>query len=395
MKKSINLPTLLLLLAFECCYGDINSNNLTNCSKIDPQHLEKSFEDNFHVKKFSQQDLNDVVIESKPLAEGKYGAVFRGKIKGIDVIIKVPKVQPNNIIKEYKASNDLFSSIAKGNFTSGIEDIVFSYGLSYQNDNSKLHGLIQPLIKGKNGFDAIHSKNPIPLYSNGFIKDPLKAIICAITFMNGVFAIHKQGFVHRDLKLKNIMLQQPQSSDNLDFSIRIIDLGSVVKTGTKTSLTGTTKKFIPPEIYFYRDSTTKKLRSRERREKYVVDTSQDIYSAGFILLSLLTGHKFMEKFYQLEKVPGKFSLYDILTNITVSRMLDRKKTEVIQMFIKILKVNDKNGKKIFYPETTANELGKIIGKCLSANPSERPDAEKILKSLKNLCANDSNVQPSS
>ena len=95
----------------------------------------------------------------------------------------------------------------------------------------------------------------------------------AATILKGVaealLELHRYDYVHRDLKLENIMIEGKES-----FNVRIVDFGFAEKVNhlQLVSKAGT-PGYIPPEIFKNHPYTTK----------------GDIFSLGVIMYSLIAG----------------------------------------------------------------------------------------------------------
>lgn len=94
----------------------------------------------------------------------------------------------------------------------------------------------------------------------------MESLLLAVDFM------HRQGVIHRDLKLQNILVY---SADN-EFDVRLADFGLATEVpleGQKMTRKCGSPGYIAPEML--------------RNEGYT--TKADIFSLGSILFNLLTG----------------------------------------------------------------------------------------------------------
>ena len=77
-----------------------------------------------------------------------------------------------------------------------------------------------------------------------------RRIILQIT--NSINYCHTRGIIHRDLKLENILFRSPQTGENPDLFIKIIDFGiaGVCETGKNDKGNAGTDEYLPPEFFY-------------------------------------------------------------------------------------------------------------------------------------------------
>ena len=153
--------------------------------------------------------------------------------------------------------------------------------------------------------------------------------------LNGVNAIHKAGFCHRDIKLENIML-------NKDYQIKICDFGFATELIGKNHdhlLTTTygTPGYKAPEIY---------LRNPYQGDKV------DVFALGVSIFGLLTAK------VPFEEAKRSKLLYRLI--------IAKKWTQYWQ------KVNR------YFPNGVSEEFKLLFQKMVAAIPSERPSIDEIL-----------------
>ncbi len=115
-------------------------------------------------------------------------------------------------------------------------------------------------IEGENLFDILQKKGVI---------NPRRAIEFTLQVCDGLGEAHKNGIIHRDIKLENIMVDKYNKIKIMDFGVAHIENKGMTKTGAKI---GTPLYMSPEQIC-----------------GEVVDMRSDIYSLGIVLYELLTG----------------------------------------------------------------------------------------------------------
>lgn len=160
----------------------------------------------------------------------------------------------------------------------GLEGVVQIRGIFMDSmmGMSEVHGnkvwklvypvIVMEFIDGGALYDRVHR--------NKFMSEKiLKQIF--VGFLEGLRGIHSRGFVHRDLKLENIMLEA--YGDDLMVKVKIIDLGMMVHLpqGGKhiaDKICGT-RGYIAPESLIQREYSV----------------ASDIWQVGCVLYSMLSG----------------------------------------------------------------------------------------------------------
>jgi serine/threonine protein kinase len=157
----------------------------------------------------------------------------------------------------------------------GIPGVVEFYGIFYDTIDgiapNKVEKISYPvicmeLLEGGDMFDRIQETKTV---SEKYIASIFRDVINAI---NGM---HQRGFLHRDLKLENIML----TSNEKAAQAKIIDFGNVVKMNENglyiSDHVNGTIGYVAPESFL--------------RKEYSIKT--DIWQAGVVLYSILSGYQ--------------------------------------------------------------------------------------------------------
>ena len=120
--------------------------------------------------------------------------------------------------------------------------------------------------KGITLFDYIKHSNK---FSERLARYYFRQLISAIQY------IHNENFIHRDIKLDNILI------DNL-YELKLIDFGLSCRVDSSKLVKGIsgTKGFMPPELF---------------SEKFVYGPPTDIFSCGVTLLTVIAGFTLFNK----------------------------------------------------------------------------------------------------
>ena len=170
---------------------------------------------------------------------------------------------------------DIYREISLFSIVTGIPGLVEFYGIFQDTEEgiapNKVEKISYPvicmeLLEGGDMFDRIQERKSV---SEKFIATVFYDIVTALD------GLHKRGYLHRDLKLENIML----TNNEENAKAKIIDFGNVVRIsidGTYISehVNGTIG-YVAPESFL--------------RKEYSPKT--DIWQAGVVLYSLLSGYQ--------------------------------------------------------------------------------------------------------
>ena len=322
---------------------------------------------NFINLKFSSQQLNDVYLIKKSkeaiIGKGNFGVIVPAKDKLTGQIRAVKIISKEELLKK-----DPSLGILENEFnimlTLDHPNVVRLYE-AYQ--DPKYVYLVIEHMKGKNLFETLLNENFQMTETN--IRDIFFQII------KGLQYLHKNGIVHRDIKPENIMFVNQNSN-----KIKIIDFGVSKyfyshshenKQVTLRTQTGSLY-FMAPEIM---------------DGKY--DYYCDIWSAGVVLYSLLTGippfwdmdpQKVLKKIKNIQydfnhEIFKKISplVVDLIKRMLVPRDGRLTTDQILEHKWMKIELNNKTFTntaamlKKFYVGKT---LSKIILKIITANSSE-------------------------
>ena len=274
------------------------------------------------IKKGDSYNKNDVLklinhINSnslglgKKIGQGGFSEIYESKWMGIPVAVKVifdPKITQTLI--------DEFNNELEKLFILRHPNIIQLYGKVEKEKSQKLTCVME-LASNGSMFDYLHKNQK---YKNNVLIEFKKKIIKQL--MSTIQYIHSRGYVHRDLKTQNMLLDK-----NLD--LKLCDFGLTKKNNELNSGSGQyagTPCYMAPELF----------------DKKFYDEKIDIFAFGTIVWEIYT-----------QKIP--------YSNCDVS--------EIRQKVTK--------GDELQCSSSVPNEIAELIRKCRKVNPSERPTMEQI------------------
>jgi polo-like kinase 1 len=198
-------------------------------------------------------------------------------------------------------------------------------------EDTKLYYIVIEYVQGKNFLEIIEENNGF------FWKEPLIAIEIIVDILKGLVVLHSHDFIHRDLKLENIMV-------SLGNSVKIIDFGfSVPVSQLKDGFSGTLN-YISPEAVscFVRKNRSQKI---------------DIWAIGVIIYLMLF---------------GKFP-YECETRVQLIEFMRDLQSGLKKMIFlnKLAESSDANIMILF----------EVMRQCFQINPEQRPSSEELLTIL--------------
>jgi serine/threonine protein kinase len=205
-------------------------------------------------------------------------------------------------------------------------------------EDTNFYYIVIEYIKGQNFLEIIEGNKGF------FWKEPLIAIEIIINILKGLFVLHSHNFIHRDLKLENIMV-------SLGDSVKIIDFGfSVPVSQLKDEFSGTLN-YIPPEAVscFVRKNRSQKI---------------DIWAIGVIIYLMLF---------------GKFP-YECASRVQLIEFMRDLQSGLKKMrFLKKLPESSDANIMILF---------EVMRQCFQINPEQRPSSEELLTILSSFIKNE-------
>lgn len=344
------------------------------------EHNTKTFKKSLDIDKFSKQDINTININQNNSLLGKGGlgqvhaAMMTTKTEGKrSVVVKTANQDESDLEKEFNNSQNLIANAEEnmlkpaydkdsqkdGNllgYQQGLQSIALTKGISRDEDGSLY--TVQDRITGKDLSQGNITFNTP--YSNGFVIDPQTAIQRSAGFLSGIVAIHEQGFVHKDIKPENLMIENNADSN---YAAKIIDLGSLdsIKNPQRSSSDGITPSFRPPELY-----------GKSTIANYT--SQQEMFAVGLTLPSLLFGaacNDLVDSYLNNEKNSNGSMRFAWKESRLIETYLNRPHTE-LQKFMRdeFTKINNsqvENG-NTGYPQEVIDQLGNLVADCLMMKP---------------------------
>ena len=287
------------------------------CKKLEAElNKVKSMKDNLNSKNLLHF-INKISFNSlglgKKIGQGGFSEIYESQWLGIPVAVKVifdPKIT--------EALLEEFNNEIEKLFILRHPYIIQLYGITDKEKSQKLAVITELAPKGSL-FDYLH-KNPKTKnnLSLDFKNKIAKQLICAMAY------IHSRGYVHRDLKTQNILLDK-----NLD--IKMCDFGL---TKLKSELNTGSGQFAGTPCYM----------APELFDRKYYDDKVDVFAFGTVLWEIYT-----------QKIP--YANCDAM--------------EIKQKVTK--------GEELICSSIVPKQIANLIQKCRSVKASDRPSFEEIEK----------------
>jgi len=261
--------------------------------------------------------INKISFDSlglgKKIGQGGFSEIYESYWLGIPVAVKVifdPKIT--------EALLEEFNNEIEKLFILRHPYIIQLYGITDEEKSQKLAVITELAPKGSL-FDYLH-KNPKTKnnLSLDFKNRITKQLVCTMTY------IHSRGYVHRDLKTQNILLDKNLDMKLCDFGLTKLkselNLGSGQFAGTPC--------YMAPELF----------------DRKFYDDKVDVFAFGTVLWEIYT-----------QKIP--YANCDAM--------------EIKQKVTK--------GEELYCSSIIPKQIANLIHKCRSVKSSDRPSFEEIEK----------------
>jgi tRNA A-37 threonylcarbamoyl transferase component Bud32 len=279
-------------------------------------------------------DLDEVTLEggsaAKPVGDGAFGVVYKGKYRQQEVAVKMLKMQdmPEEMLDEFDREVDLMNKLRHKNIVQfvGASKVVGRFAL------------ITEFIDKGNMANVI-------LTTSKTLSFAFKLRV-ALDAARAMFFLHENKILHRDLKLDNLLCVSTNPDDPV--VAKLTDFGTSRAVSEKASNSYTvgvgTPMYMSPEIL----------------AKKPYDTKSDVFSYGVMLWILYC-----------QKEPYKH----IEHSWEIARF-----------------VMEGNREKI--PKDCPSEFKELIEQCWSQEPNQRPEFQEIVTRLEQMVESCNEVQPS-
>jgi len=249
----------------------------------------------------------------KKIGQGGFSEIYESQWLGVPVAVKV--IFDPKITEELKEE---FNNEIEKLFILRHPYIIQLYGITDKDKSQKLAVITELAPKGSL-FDYLHknpkTKNNLSLEFKNKIS---KQLICTMAY------IHTRGFVHRDLKTQNILLDK-----NLD--MKMCDFGL---TKLKSELNSGSGQFAGTPCYM----------APELFDRKYYDEKVDVFAFGTVLWEIYS-----------QKIP----------------YINCDSAEIKQKVTK--------GEELYCSSIIPKQIVSLIHKCRSVKPADRPSFEQIEK----------------
>lgn len=233
--------------------------------------------------------------DSTPLGEGAMGCVYKGESIDVNTRKRSPIAIkaifdniPESVIERARREAAVRVDCPYLLRMFGFVEQPFSVNYNGHVGNVMRYFVVMELLEGVTLYDLIQGRitdskgNTIPAIKklhDSYIVDKNRTIQAIITkTLRGVKALHKEGYIHRDIDPTNIMITSGGHIKLIDFGIckKINSLGTSDKNLTATGLFMGKVDYASPELII--------------GDVQHQDQSTDIYALGILLYQLCTGH---------------------------------------------------------------------------------------------------------
>ncbi|RHZ90178.1 hypothetical protein Glove_5g21 [Diversispora epigaea] len=271
---------------------------------------------NNYIKKFDYNKFENF----ERIARGAFGTVYRANSRNLGIHVALKSLHENDNELFYKKFVKELTNILAVNYH---DNIIKFYGISIDLSTETYYLVLQYAKDGdlrtylQNNFNRLEWKIKIQM---------------ATDIANGLYCIHEENIVHKDLHSKNILVHEG--------SLLITDLGlSQQSDSNSISMSGGMTAYADPEY----------LRNQMNFKSYPRDKASDIYSLGVLFWELSSGRPPFNKF----------------PNLGICKMVTSGEREK--------PINE-----------TPKDYINIYSSAWKDDPNQRPTIKSILDSLENI-----------
>lgn len=202
-----------------------------------------------------------VYVVEEAVARSGFGATFRAIRVSDEKQLLIKQMIDQAHYDQFKTQL-LKSFKREANFLRKIKHPAFPRGFEYFEKNKSIY-LVMEFINGKDLHKAVEDYRA----SKGKLEDGL-IVHLGIEIADALEVVHQQGYVYRDLKPHNVML------DGVSNRVKMIDFGTLYSKSDVDPLIFESEGYTPPEFL-------------DKSKKF--QPSGDVYSLGALLYELATG----------------------------------------------------------------------------------------------------------
>ena len=256
------------------------------------------------------------------IGDGGMAVVYKAKCRLLKRFVAVKILKPEftkdiKFVENFRRESHAAASLSHQNIVS-----IFDVG-----QEGNVNYIVMELVDGKTLSEVIDERSPL---------NYKEAIDYAKQIAQGLWAAHKNGIIHRDVKPHNILV----TSEGV---LKITDFG-IAKAVSDTTIVDSSKEQVMGSVHYF---------SPEQAKGAKVDEKSDIYSFGILLFEMLTG-----------KVP-----FDGDNPVTVA----------------LMQINEMITPPSVYNHNIPPNLEKIVLKATEKNPESRFHSfGEILEALDNV-----------
>ncbi len=200
-------------------------------------------------------------IIEESIAKSGFGATFRAKRTNDDKVVLIKQMLEQSSYDQFKTQlMESFKREAK--FLKRVKHPAFPRGFEYFVRGGSFY-LVMEFINGKELAKAVEDYRK----ANGKVEDGL-LVYLGIEIADALEQLHNQGYIYRDLKPQNIML------DGISSRVKMIDFGTLYHPSDSNPLIFESEGYTPPEFL-------------DKTKKFTA--SGDIYSLGALLYEIAEG----------------------------------------------------------------------------------------------------------
>lgn len=202
-----------------------------------------------------------VYVIEEAIARSGFGATFRAlNFKDAKQVL-IKQMLEQSSLDQYKT--ELLKSFKReAKFLRKIKHPAFPKGHEYFERNKSFY-LVMDFINGKELAKALQEYRQ----KNGQVEDGL-LVYLGIEIAEALEVIHTHGYIYRDLKPQNVML------DGISSRVKLIDFGTLYHSSDKDPLIFESEGYTPPEFL-------------DKSKRFLA--SGDIYSLGALLFEAALG----------------------------------------------------------------------------------------------------------